>query len=301
MAEIIPQLALGTAQWGMAYGIANTDGRPSFELLRRMVALALGSSVDVFDTAPAYGESEVVLGRLMSELSQPVRVVTKLGSDVCDPTMSVDEATARARASLNASRRALRTERIDTLLLHRAEHRTCCGGVVWEWLRTQRSHGRIRKLGISARTPDEAIDALDDPDVEVMQVASSLLDQRLARRGFFTLARERGKEVHVRSVFLQGVAFLSPEALPGHLKAARAGLALIAEFESDMRADRGRAWLLYGRTLPTARLVLGSETTAQLESNLEGFLAPIPPEVRELASRIPPLPDDVLDPSRWPQ
>lgn len=301
MAKSGPKLALGTAQWGLEYGIANKAGRPTREMLRQMVTLALRAGVDMFDTARAYGESESVIANVLSELHQSARVVTKLESDVCDSALSADEVTKRARASLDASCRALRAERVDTLLLHRATLRTCLDGAVWSWLRSERDRGRIGKLGISAATPNEAIDALQDRDVEVLQVPSSLLDQRLVRRGFFRSALEHGKEVHIRSIFLQGVAFLALDALPDHLEVARPQLQRIIEFEMDMGLHRGQAWLLYGRTLPVARLVLGTETAAQIKSNLEGFEIPIPAGIEELASQVALLSDDVLDPSHWPK
>ncbi len=56
--------------------------------------------------------------------------------------------------------------------------------------------------------------ALEEPDIEVLQVASSLLDLRLYRQGFFPRARELGRTIYVRSVFLQGVGHLAPETLP---------------------------------------------------------------------------------------
>src|SRR5690606_30970516 len=85
----------------------------------------------------------------------------------------------------------------------------------------------IGRLGVSAASPAEAWAALADPEVERVQVATSLLDQRLWRAGFFARARQLRKEVHVRSVFLQGVAFLAPDALPEALAPLRDPLARI--------------------------------------------------------------------------
>jgi len=55
-------------------------------------------------------------------------------------------------------------------------NRHACGGRLWRTLLAEREAGRIDALGISAATPEEAWAALADPNIEVLQVASSLLD-----------------------------------------------------------------------------------------------------------------------------
>jgi aryl-alcohol dehydrogenase-like predicted oxidoreductase len=300
MAEVVPQMALGTAQWGLNYGLANRDGQPSRETVRQMMEVALNAGVDVLDTARAYGESEAVIGSLLPESGRAFRVVTKLAPDIWRPGMSADQAIAGARVSLHASLGALRDDRLDTMLLHRAEHRTCCGGEVWDWLKLAREDGRIGKLGLSAATPDEGMEAVADPDVEVIQVAASILDQRLVRRGFFAAAARTGKEIHVRSVYLQGVAFIDPDALPAHLQPIRPQLRRIAGLARRLRCEPAQVWLNYGRTLPATRIVVGSENVVQVESNIVGFATPISPEVRELEAELPLAPADILDPARWP-
>jgi aryl-alcohol dehydrogenase-like predicted oxidoreductase len=265
-----------------------------------MMDIAFESGVDLLDTARAYGESEAVIGSLLSDNERTiVRVVTKLAPDVWQVGLPAAEAVSRVETSLILSMQALRVSCLDTLLLHREEQRTCCDGRLWDALKTAQDEGRIGKLGISAATPDQAMNALSDPDVEVMQVATSLVDQRLVRRGFFEAARRAGKEIHVRSVFLQGVAFLTPNTFGEHLKSVRSNLNRIAALAEGLEIHKGMLWLLYARTLPANRLVLGTETEAQLRDNLAGFDLPIPAEVTQLASDLEPMPDALLDPALW--
>lgn len=300
MAEPGPLPGLGTVQWGLSYGVANRQGQPEPATVRAILDEAFTWGVGLLDTARAYGESEVVIGRLLSDDERAaVRVVTKLAPDVCQVGMPAAEAVARARNSLQLSKQALRVDRLDTVLLHREEHRTCCAGEIWDALKAARDEGLIGKLGTSAATPDQAVNALDDPDVEVIQVAANLLDRRLVQRDFFTTAHSAGKEIHVRSVFLQGVAFLDPNELEPHLRDARSNLHRIVEVAATLRLQPGMLWLLYARTLPVRYLVLGTESVAQLRANLGGFELPIPPEVATLAAELEPMPESVLDPALW--
>lgn len=283
----------------MPYGLANRHGQTSEPGVREILSVALAAGVDLLDTARAYGSSESVIGALPKTLTQPFRIVTKLSPDVWRFGISAADAAGRAQRSVGDSLDALGADAIDTLLLHRAEQRTCCDGAVWRFLREARDCGTIGSLGVSAGDPDEAFEAIEDPDVQVVQVAASLLDQRLVRRGFFDAASESGKEVHVRSVYLQGLAFLDTRDLPTHLRPAKAQIDRIRDSARQQGIESGELWLQYARTLPVDRLILGAETAAQVGSNLRVFDRPIPPSVADLAAELELLPDSILDPARW--
>ena len=60
----VSRLAIGTAQFGMSYGIANSVGQVSLKEVSKILALARKEGVDTLDTAIAYGESERVLGQI---------------------------------------------------------------------------------------------------------------------------------------------------------------------------------------------------------------------------------------------
>src|SRR2546422_560760 len=84
----------------MPYGIANTTGRPDMEAANAIVANSYRAGVRFFDTAPAYGSSERVLGQCFQDLhiAAEVRVISKV-----DPRVRADEmeqAVARSLATL---------------------------------------------------------------------------------------------------------------------------------------------------------------------------------------------------------
>ncbi len=302
------RLTLGSAQWGMPYGIANRSGPPSGNELVAMLERAQAAGVGTIDTARAYGESEVSIGRALrgqffQEAGQGFRIVTKLDPSVHTPGLDILETFDRVNASLMRSREALGLDVLPTVLLHRFAHRHACGGKLWRLLLTERDAGRIGALGISAATPEEAWAALEDPDVQVLQVASSLLDLRLHRQGFFPRARELGRTVYVRSVFLQGVAHLSPETLPPFLADLAEPMRRIEQYALERGVPSRALYLAFARELlPGARPVVGCENEAQLSELLEdwtndavdaGVLAP-------LMDALPVQVAEVVDPSKWP-
>ncbi|MEM9175856.1 MAG: aldo/keto reductase [Myxococcota bacterium] len=299
------RLALGSAQWGMPYGIANRQGKPEDAALDAMLARARAAGVRAIDTARAYGDSEARIGRALRDApsSEGWRVITKLAPDVHAPGLGIADGLERVSTSLAQSRAALGQDVLPVVLLHRFAHRHACGGKLWRTLLAEREAGRIGQLGVSAATPEEAWAALDDPDVEVLQVASSLLDLRLVRQAFFPRARELGRTVYVRSLFLQGVAHLDPRTLPGFLAPAAEALGQIHDVAARIGVTPRALFLGFAREcLPGAHPVLGCESDAQLAELLEDW-SDERIDVAALAALLDALPTleaDVVDPSRWP-
>ena len=61
------KLALGTAQFGMNYGIGSSSGRVPINEVKKILDYAKSINIDMLDTASAYGESEKTLGELNVE------------------------------------------------------------------------------------------------------------------------------------------------------------------------------------------------------------------------------------------
>jgi aryl-alcohol dehydrogenase-like predicted oxidoreductase len=285
----------------MPYGIANASGPPNEAEFDALLDVARAAGIRTIDTARAYGEAEARIGR--SRVSEEgFRVITKLAPDLKREGQGLAEVLESVERSLSESRRALDLETLPTVLLHRFEHRHLGGGRVWRSLLAERDAGRIGALGVSAATPEEAWAALEDSDIEVLQVASSLLDRRLHRHGFFARARELGRTVYVRSVYLQGVAHLDPQRLPAPLAGLAVPLAQIRETARELGVEIPALFLAFVRELPGAIALLGCERAEQLERNLEDWANDQVDSaaVARLVDALPEIPEELLDPSRWP-
>src|SRR6056297_432337 len=63
------KLCLGTAEFGLDYGVANKYGKPSLEKAFEMLDFAFERGIHFFDTAQAYGNAEEVLGEYLSGIT----------------------------------------------------------------------------------------------------------------------------------------------------------------------------------------------------------------------------------------
>ena len=105
------KLALGTAQFGMAYGVANASGKVPAGEVEKILAYASGRGIDTLDTAVGYGESEAVLGTF--QLGS-WNVISKIGA----APEGYQDIPAWVNTQVEDSLTRLRISSLDALLLH---------------------------------------------------------------------------------------------------------------------------------------------------------------------------------------
>ncbi len=305
----LDDLVLGTAQLGMRYGVANEAGQPSVDVARDLVRTAIVNGVSYLDTARAYGSSEDVLGVALGEgWASRVQVVTKL-APLAEVSADTPVAVIRALVdkSVLESCRALRVRTLPTLLLHRASHLRDRGGAVWRRLVELRDEGIVTRLGVSVQNPAELALALATAEVEHIQLPFNLLDWRwddLAPR-LQEARRARKLVVHVRSALLQGLlASGRPElwdaaGTPDGDDAIRWLRRTVDELGRRDVADLAFAFVRAQEWCDG--VVVGMESTGQLEANMSAFELPAltADEVAHVRRTRPAMSEDVLDPSRW--
>lgn len=206
----LPQLCLGTAQFGLPYGITNQYGQVPESEVCRILELASKSGIDLLDTAQAYGTAEMVLGRCWPT-SAPRRLISKLQSGADRHTWEESFITSLQR---------LQAFKLDGFLLHRASDLLGPdGNALLEWLEGLRSRGLVARIGVSIYEASE-LESLPLDRLQVVQLPLSVYDQRLIRDGTVSALQDLGIAVHVRSVLLQGLLLQSPQHWPDHLSPA---------------------------------------------------------------------------------
>jgi aryl-alcohol dehydrogenase-like predicted oxidoreductase len=302
------ELVLGSVQLGLAYGAANRTGQPSLGSALKLVHRAADAGITSFDTARAYGDSENRLGEALNA-RKGIRTVTKLSPlGELKPDASPDEVCAAVDASIAASLEALRRDRLDCLLLHRASHMTDFGGAVWDRLLELLEQGTILSLGVSVQSPQEALAALDRSDVQHIQLPFNILDWRWREAGVIDRIRARAHlTVHARSIFLQGLLASDDAALWPQIEGVDAAklLRMVSAFARGFGRENGAdLCLAYARGQDWIDgVVVGMETEEQLDTNLRlSILPPLPAhDCREIEALIPHVPAQLLDPAQWPK
>ena len=203
-------MALGSAQFGLPYGVTNPHGQVARAEVGRILAAAWNGGIEWIDTASAYGSSESVLGtELGLPGAPPWRTITKTAALRKE---AIDASDMAAVASAFAtSLTLLGTERVDALLVHHAQDLLVPGGeALYEWLCVQKQSGRAGRIGASVYDSTQTSRLLERFALDVVQLPASLADQRMLQDGTVAALRQAGVEVHVRSLYLQGLLLAEP-------------------------------------------------------------------------------------------
>lgn len=286
------RLGLGTVQFGTDYGVSNPGGKTSPADAAAILADAAKAGVQVLDTAPLYHDSEGVLGALLPA-GHGFRIVTKTPQFKGRP-VSIAEVEASFAASLDR----LRQKSVHGLLVHHADDLLGPGGEdFYRALQRLKESGRVSKIGASIYDARQLDALLERYDLDLVQLPLNVFDQRLVASGHLKRLKDKGVEIHARSVFLQGLLLMTPESVPARLDRARVPLAAYRGQLARLGLSPLEACLAWALGLPEVDVVLfGVNTPAQLREILDA--AARPPAVRDF-DRFAVSDETIVNPALW--
>lgn len=297
--SLTSRLVLGTAQLGMPYGIANRTGQPGKSAAESIVASAWEGGVREFDTAQTYGESEIVLGNALKSLGikHQAKVISKFrpGIDHQHP--------ADLRRALEQTIARLNIAKLHAIMIHSEQMLDIWDTGLGETLHTFIDEGLVERIGISVYTPRNAIRALKKEGVSVLQIPGNLLDRRFEKEGVFEKAQRRGKQIYLRSVFLQGLLLMNVRELTGSMAFALPVIDRLINFSKETGYSVKQLALGYVRSVyPSPKVIFGCETAQQVLENFELWQKELPVEIiGRIQEEFHNIPETILNPSLWVQ
>ncbi len=202
------KLALGSAQFGLSYGIANQKGQVNFSEAEKIVKYAKKSNINLIDTAISYGNSEEIIGEIGVKNFNLVTKLPTIPNDCLDINSWVVE---NVRASLSR----LKAKSLYGLLIHSTgDLLGPKGKKLIEALNIVKLKGLAKKIGISVYDPIECERVMSLTRIDIVQAPLNIIDQRLVISGWLSRLNSEEIEVHARSAFLQGLLLMSPENIP---------------------------------------------------------------------------------------
>jgi len=293
-----PQLCLGTAQFGLAYGITNAVGQVPESEVAQLLHQAATNGIRWLDTAQAYGNAEAVLGRNMP-VGHSFQLVSKLPAQRQQSFSAADQALWEQ--TFQASRERLGMKSFDALLLHApTDLRKPGAHYLKAWLLSLRERGLVQRLGVSIYTADD-LQGVNPGLLDLVQLPLSLLDQRLLQDGTLARLRALGTAVHARSLYLQGLLLTPAEKwppwVPPEVRAHQHALEALAQEEGCQLIDLALGFARDQEALEA--VVIGVCCKNELAQLNAAWSATTPLPRIEWGSWA--LNDQIfLDPRRWP-
>ena len=215
----ISRIGFGCASIGCEYGM-KINGKACILLEKEtsgLVDYAINNGMNFFDTSPAYGRSEEILGKALRDKRHSVVIGTKLAlilEDGALPPKSVIE--KKINDSISRSLKLLKTDYIDILQLHEADKKLYCSDVL-NVLYKLKKQGKVRLIGASTYGIDMPKAALEREAFGTLQVAYNLIEQQTENVIF--MAKRQDVGIIVRSALMKGILTdkrfrISPELNP---------------------------------------------------------------------------------------
>lgn len=284
------RLALGTAQFGMAYGIANQSGKVSRSAVKAMLQLASASGIDLLDTATDYGDSEDCLGEVGS---QDFQLVTKL-SAVPDRCRDVNGWVLQEVADSLAR---LGVQKVYGLLLHHpGQLLEADGSEIYHALQILKGNGKIKKIGISIYGPNALEALLQKYSFDLVQAPFNLVDRRLKNSGWLHRLKNEGVEIHTRSAFLQGLLLMPESEIPARFAPWSDLWKRWHEWLLRYNVSAVQACLAFPLSFTEVdRVIVGAESLDQLRQVINSATVDTLNNFPDLNCEV----ENLINPSRW--
>ncbi len=243
------------------------------EAVNAMVDYAIAHGVNYFDTAPAYGESEVVTGKALARHPRSsFKIATKISNMSGRPTLEAGQ------QMFETSLKNLQVDYIDFLLLHNLQNvdgyntRFRDNGL-FKWILQQKAKGRIKHIGFSFHGTNADLPGLVDLyDWDFVQIQLNYADWKEMSRGWGGGSSETSSEYLYNYLVGKGIPVLVMEPVKGGALAnVSEGVAAVMRERHPDLTPAANALTFVG-SLPGVMVTLsGMSNMAQLKENVSLF------------------------------
>lgn len=281
------KLAIGTVQFGIHYGINNRSGIPDDIDVSEILDLSIKNNITHLDTSISYGNCEERISKLAGNR---FNIITK--------SRNVKSSEELA-ASISSSLRSLNSERVHGFLFHNADN-LIDNHELWNLLVKLKNDKKVANIGYSVYGTSQIDYLLEKGFIpDIIQLPYSLLDRKF--ESYFVKLKELGIEIHVRSVFLQGLYFMNSKRLPQKLLPLEKYLDCINSICKKFGISIGELALNFVyENKHIDKVIVGVDSLDQLKENIDVIKSwNSNEEINQLIGNIKVKEQHLLSPANW--
>ena len=276
---------IGTAQFGMDYGISNKTGRVTISEAEKILSYSYDKGIRTLDTAKDYGESESTLGMLgVSKFN----VISKF----------ILNNNTKLNLLLDDTLNKLRIDSLHGYLAHRPKQ-IFENPDLWEELTIFKNEKKISNIGFSVNEISDANKIIElnlKPDL--VQLPFNLFDNRFQK--YINHFKKCGTMVYSRSTFLQGMFFIEPKNLKGKIKSFEIPLKILKSISSSEGIEISDLALNYSiKQNEIEKVLIGIENFHQFKKNVNSLDRKIPEKIYDSLKKLQIKDESLLNPSNW--
>ena len=285
-----PLLILGTAALSSSYGISNPKNDTDKLRTSELIAAAQKMGISNFDTAPTYGDAELLLGKYL-EKGIAIQVDSKVSTVDCNSFKSI-------LSSIQLSLDQIQVDHLGVLYLHGEEalYQTNNPDLIRD-LQKLRELGYFKKIGVSIYSLEQLKKIRTHfPQIEVFQVPENICDRRLRNSKLVEELAASGTEFVVRSIFLQGLLLMKTTDVNVRMPSALPAVESLNKFAYQEKRSLTDLCLAYAMNLKWCTgVIVGAYNAQQLRQVVNSsYLLPSNWEKKVMV-----IPDECIDPRKW--
>ena len=285
------RLSLGSAQFGLNYGLTNKTGKVSPLELRKILNICKKNRIKTIDTAISYGDSEEVLGRCGVE---DFKLISKF------PALSNAKQTCEnLKFFIMQSLGNLNLPKLHGILFHNSKDLLNQDSqYINECFMMLKEERLVSNFGVSIYSTEE-LDKLFDKnfDINIVQGPINVFDRRILNSGWLNELVKKNIEFHARSIFLQGLLIEPEFQIKPYFRAWKKQFSQYENFLHESGHDSITLALKFVKSIANVKkIIVGVQSESQINEIIYKYRNPInvdfPPD---LAS------DDemLVNPSFW--
>ena len=271
------KIAIGTAQFGMNYGISAQNLKVNNSEILNILDFATQNGINFLDTAPTYGNSEEVLGNIGVNNFNLTTKTRHFPEDSLSPNNIFS-----LISDFHNSLALMKKKNIYGLLVHNADDLLKPGSIkLFDEIIKLKKKGLVSKVGVSVYSKYQINEIINRFEVDLIQIPINILDRRLIDDGTLSILAKKGIEIHARSTFLQGLLLMDKETIPKKFTKWDSLWSIWHQWLNDNNISALEASICFVSSLPEiSKVLVGVNTKNQLKSilNCSDLLLPDLPE-----------------------
>ena len=281
------KIAIGTAQFGMEYGISNKNGQIKQNEVRNILNFARSNNIDTIDTAKVYESSEETIGNYIKDYpDEYLKIITK-----------VNKKGGSLEAQIYDSIDKLKTSPVTVLAHFAADY---LDPVFCKELHQLKNIKEIQQIGVSVYTIDEIKKVLSVKQPDIIQCPLNILDTKLYRKGILDEIKGHKIDIHIRSVFLQGLFYLCDEDIKRSFPDALPTIERLMSISQNAGITLAELSLLWVTSLNNVdKVIIGVDSVDQLKNHIKTLNKKVDHAIFEEALSIKYENESILNPSLW--
>lgn len=281
------KIAIGAAQFGFDYGVANKNGQVKKDEVSQILDFAQRQGINTIDTAKDYGNSEETIGSYINDYQDAYwEIITKVNKEGGDLETQIDDSIDKLNTAPYAVLAHSAADYLDPIFCNK--------------LHQMKNIRKILKIGVSVYTIDEISKVLDVTPPDIIQCPLNILDTKLYKNGILDKIKSYNINIHIRSVFLQGLFYLSKEDIKISFPDLLPTIERLISISNNAGITLAELSLLWVSSLEQVdKIIIGVDSIDQLKDHVITLNKKVDHIIFEESLSINYENESILNPSLW--